>query len=80
MVSSAYLRLLIFLLAMLIPIDDSASPSFVMMDSAYNLNKQGDNIQPCHISFPILNQSIVPCKVLSVVSWPTYRFLRRQVR
>ena len=30
--------------------------------------------------FPILNQSIVPCLVLTVASWPAYRFLRRQVR
>ena len=31
-------------------------------------------------SFPNLNQSIVPCPVLTVASWPAYRFLRRQVR
>ena len=54
--SSAYLRLLIFLLAILIPACDLPSPEFHMMYSAYNLNKQGDNIQPCHTSFPILNQ------------------------
>ena len=30
--------------------------------------------------FPILNQSIVPCLVLIVASWPAYTFLRRQVR
>ena len=29
--------------------------------------------------FPILNQSVVPCPVLTVASWPAYRFLRRQV-
>ena len=49
------------------------------MDSAYKLNKQGDNIQPWHTPFPIWNQSVVPCPVLTVASWPTYRFLRRQV-
>ena len=43
MVSSAYLRLLIFLLAILIPAYASNSPAFLMMYSAYN--KQGDNIQ-----------------------------------
>ena len=53
--------------------------AFHMMYPAYKLNKQGDNIQPWYISFPILNQSIVPCKVLTVASWPTHRFLRRQV-
>ena len=45
-VSSAYLRLLIFLLAILIPACASSSPPFLMMYSAYKLNKQGDNIQP----------------------------------
>ena len=28
----------------------------------------------------IWNQSVVPCPVLTVASWPAYRFLRRQVR
>ena len=45
-VSSAYLRLLIFLLVILIPACVSYSPAFLMMYSAYKLNKQGDNIQP----------------------------------
>ena len=58
----------------------SSSPEFHMMYSAYKLNKKGDNIQPCHTSFPILNQYIVPCSVLTIASWPAYRFLRRQVR
>ena len=30
--------------------------------------------------FPSLNQSFVPCPVITVASWPAYRFLRRQVR
>ena len=46
LVSSAYLRLLIFLPAILIPACVSSSPAFLMMYSAYKLNKQGDNIQP----------------------------------
>jgi len=45
-VSSVYLRLLIFLLAILIPCCASSSLAFHMMYSAYKLNKQGDNIQP----------------------------------
>ena len=45
-VSSAYLRLLIFLPAILIQACASSSPEFLMMYSAYKLNKQGDNIQP----------------------------------
>ena len=38
-VSSAYLRLLIFLPAILIPVCASSSPAFLMMFSAYKLNK-----------------------------------------
>ena len=45
-VSSAYLRLLMFYQAILIPAYASASLAFRMMYSAYELNKQGDNIQP----------------------------------
>ena len=79
-VSSAYLRLLIFLPAILIPACASSSLVFRMMYSAYKLNKQGDNIQPWCTPFPIWNQSVVLCLVLTVASWPAYRFLRRQVR
>ena len=79
-VSFAYLRLLIFLPAILIQTCASSSPAFLMMYSAYKLNKQGDNIQPWCTPFPIWNQSIVPRLVLIVASWPAYRFLRRQVR
>ena len=78
--SRALLRLLIFLLEILIPACALSSLAFHMMYSAYKLNKQGDNIQPWHTPFPIWNQSIVPCPVLTVASGPAYRFLRRQVR
>ena len=54
------LRLLIFLPAILIPACASSSPAFLMMYSAYKLNKQGP--------FPIWNQSVVPCSVLTVAS------------
>jgi len=111
-VSSAYLRWLIFLPAILIPACASSSLAFRMMyslgvsdgqgglacygswgrkeldtterlnwtDSACKLNKQGDNIQPWCTPFPIFKQSVVPCPILTVASWPAYRFLRRQVR
>ena len=49
------MRLLIFLPAILIPACVSSSPAFLMMYSAYKLNKQGDNIL-----------SVVPCPVLTV--------------
>ena len=65
-VSSAYLRLLIFLPAVLIPACTSSSPPFLMMYSAYKLNKQGDNIQPWHTLLPIWNKSVFPCPVLTI--------------
>ena len=75
MVSSAYLRLLIFLLAILIPACASSSLAFLMMYSAYELNKQGDNIQPWRTPFSIWAQSLVPWPVLTVAFWPAYRSL-----
>ena len=74
--SSAYLRLLIFLLTILIPAYASSSLAFHMMYSANKLNKQSDNIQPWCILFPIWNQS-VPCPVLTDASWPAYIFFTR---
>jgi len=71
---------MLFLLAVLIAARDSSSPAFLMLYSAYKLNKQGDNIQLWCTPFPILNQSVVPCLVLTVASWPAYKFLRRPVR
>ena len=37
-------------------------------------------MQPWHTPCPIWNQSVVPCPVLTVASWPAYRFLKKQVR
>ena len=51
-----------------------------MMYSAYKLNKQGDYMQPWCTPFPIQNQSVVPCSVLTVASWIAYMFLKRQIR
>ena len=53
--SSAYLRLLIFLPAILNPACASSSPAHFMMYSAYKLNKQGDNMQPLRTPFPVWN-------------------------
>ena len=58
-VSSAYLRLLIFLPADLILAYNSSSPAFHMKCFSYKLNEQGDNIQFCHTPFSILIQSVV---------------------
>ena len=46
MVLSAYLRLLIFFLSILILACASSTQAVRMMYSAFKLNNQGDNIQP----------------------------------
>ena len=79
-VSSAYVRLLWFLSAFLIPVCDSSSLSFHMMYSAYMLNKSRDNMQPWCAQIPILSQSVVPCLDLTVVFWSTHRFISRLVK
>ena len=61
----SYLRLLIFLLVVLFPACESSSLAFHMMCSACELNMQGDNVQPWCTPFPVLNQSVVPCLVLT---------------
>ena len=38
------------------------------------------SLEYIHTPFPIWNQSVVRCPVLTVASWPAYIFLRRQVR
>ena len=63
-------------LVIFIPACELSSPAFCIMCSAFKLNKHDDNKQP----FSILNQLVVPYRVLTVSSWPSYRFLRRQVR
>ena len=78
--SSAYLKLLIFLPAFLIPACASSSPAFCMMYSSFKLNKQGNNIHLWRATFPFWNQFIVPCPVLIVASLPAHKFCRRQVR
>ena len=60
MVSSAYLRLLIFLPAVLIPAYASSSLVFLMMYSAYKLYKQGYNTQPWRTSFHVRGQGRRP--------------------
>ena len=79
-ISDAYLRLLVFFLAILIPACALFSPAFHMMYRSYKLNKQGDNIQPWYTPFPIFTQFVVLCLVLTFASWPAYRFLRRQLK
>ena len=79
MVLSAYLWLLAFLPIIWILACASSSLEFLMRSSACKLNKQGFiNLLWC-TNFRILNKSVVACPVLTVASWPTYRFHRRQV-
>ena len=70
MVSSAYLRLLIFLPAILIPVCASSSLTVHMLFSAYKLNKQGAiyslhvllyNLEPVHCSMSSLNCCFLIC-------------------
>ena len=70
--SCSYLRLSMFPQGILIPVCNSFSPVFLLMCSGYRLDKQGNNRQPCCNPFSILT-------VLTIASWPTDRFLRRQV-
>ena len=63
-ISSAYLRLLIFLSAILIPACDSSSLAFHIMYSAYKLNKQGDpfpNLEPVCCSMSGSNCCFLTC-------------------
>ena len=60
-VSSTYLKLLVFLPAILILACTSSSLAFYMMYSAYQLNKQGDNMQPWHTPSQLWIQSVVSC-------------------
>ena len=69
-ISSAYLRLLIFLSTIFISACASSNPVFSMMHFAYKVKKQGNNIQPWRTPFPILNQPDIPSLVLTVAFWP----------
>ena len=60
-VSSAYLRLLIFLPAILIPACVSSSPAFLMVYSAYTLNKQGSYLQHAKVQKELCESSWGTC-------------------
>ena len=67
-VLSTYLRLLMFLPPIFIPACNSSSLACLMRGSVCRLNKQDDNRQPCRTSLSILNQSVVPHRLLIVSS------------
>ena len=77
-VSFTYLRLLIFLPAILIPVYALSSPAFCMMYSAYKLKRQDVNMQAWWTPFPIWNQSIVHSGSNSCFL-TCIQFLRRQI-
>ena len=87
-ISSAYLRLLIFLPALLIPAYNSSSLAFCMMYSSYQLNKQVriytpfayffPNLEPIHCSMSGSNCCFLTCIQVSQetgkVVWYFYLF------
>ena len=71
LVSSEYLRLLRFLQAVLkCFILCFIQPSILHDVLCKKLNKHGDHIQPWCTPFPIWNQSVVPCPVLTASCSP----------
>ena len=64
--SAIRVRLLIFLLAILIPACVSSSQAFSRTYSAYKLKKYGDDIQPWRMPISILNQSVL-CSKFSLI-------------
>ena len=78
-VSSAYLRIVIFLPAILIPACASSSLAFCNVLCTL-LNKKADNTQPWHTTIPVCNQFVVHDWFYLLTSWPAYRFLMKQVR
>ena len=80
MVSSAYLRLLILSWQFWFQLVLHTLQHFTWCILHIMLNMQCDNMLSWRTNFHILNQSIIPCLVLTVASWPAYRFLRKQVR
>ena len=67
-VSSAYLWLLIFLQAILIPACESTSLAFCMMYSAHKLSKQRDYTSKYSLDVLLSQSWTSPCLVLSVVT------------
>ena len=79
-VSSAYLRLLIFLLEkswFQLVLHPAQRFSWCTLHLSWISRV---TIQPWRTPFPIWNQSVVPWPILTVASWPAYRFLKRQVK
>ena len=76
-VSSAYLRLLIFLLAILIPACVSSSPAFFMMYSAYKLSKQRWRYAALTYSFPYLEPVCCSMSISKCCSLNSIQFFQK---
>ena len=46
----------------------------ICISEVLDISPSNLDIQPWRTSFPIWNQFVVPCPVLTVASWPAYRF------
>ena len=79
MALSAYLRLLIFLLAILIKLVIHPARHFPWC-TLIKVKLKVDNKQFWSTPLSVLKQSVFPCAVLTIASCPTYRFLRRQLK
>ena len=64
----------------MIPACASSSPAFHMMYSAFKINRVKIYSFDVLLSQFCMFHVPVPCPVLTVASWPEYRFLWRQVR
>ena len=76
MVSSTYLKSFMFPLPILVPAWMHPARHFPWHAQHTNRMTASSPVIPVSI----LNQSVVLYAVLTVASWPAYRFLRRQVR
>ena len=61
------------------PSNLDSSLCFIQPSVSHDVLCRVNDIRPWRTPFPIWNQS-VPCPVLTVASWPAYRFLKRQIR
>src|SRR3984885_11852679 len=64
-VSSAYLKLFSIFPASFTPSVVSSNPAFLIILSAYRLNRKGDKMQPCLTPFLTLNFPVSPYSVLN---------------
>jgi len=79
-VSSAYLKLISILPASFTPSFASYVSSFLIILSAYRLNRNRDKIHPCLTAVLILNLLVSPNSVLINADWSSYNPLSSCIR